>query len=186
VTLLKLIATMVRVLQQAGVRDPAQRLLMIRSWQTTTLLVRNSPVTTVNIARLARVSAMPRASISYGIQAWLRRKPISITSCRSLGFTMGARAPLLGTHSAGFCGRVSLRHSAGDRRPALLPEFFPLVFTRRGLEVKRVAAAWRCSKWVTWCWLLRPSSQALAAGIALVVLPLLVLRTPEAGASRLS
>lgn len=42
---LKLFATAVSALRQAGINDPEQRLLLIRSWQTSTLLVKNGRFT---------------------------------------------------------------------------------------------------------------------------------------------
>lgn len=42
---LKLFATAVSALRQAGISDPEQRLLLIRSWQTSTLLVKNGRFT---------------------------------------------------------------------------------------------------------------------------------------------
>jgi len=145
---------------------------MIRSWQTTTLLVRNGTVT-LSTSRVCARSAMPRASISYGIQAWLRRKQIAITSCRSLGFTK-ARAPL--GHGLGrLCGRVSLRHSAGDRRSALLQNFSAGLHSPRpgGQESRRHGAA--RSSYLVW---LRPSSRRWRPH-RIGRTPLLVLATPE-------
>lgn len=49
---LKLLATTIAALRASGVQAPAQRLLMIRGWQTVTLLVKNGDVTEVEIARL--------------------------------------------------------------------------------------------------------------------------------------
>jgi len=51
---LKLLATAIAALEAHGVADPASRLLMIRSWQTVTLLVKNGAVTADEIARMRR------------------------------------------------------------------------------------------------------------------------------------
>lgn len=48
---LKLFATAVEALRRAGVADPAKQLLLIRSWQTSTLLVKNGRFTQEEIAR---------------------------------------------------------------------------------------------------------------------------------------
>jgi hypothetical protein len=48
---LKLVATVIAALEATGVADAAGRLLMIRGWQATTLLVKNSPVTTGEVRR---------------------------------------------------------------------------------------------------------------------------------------
>lgn len=49
---LKLFATAVVALERDGVRDPAARIVLIRSWKTATLVVKNGEVTTEDIARL--------------------------------------------------------------------------------------------------------------------------------------
>jgi len=40
---LKIFATVIEALEQAGITDPGQNLVMIRSWNTSTLLVKNEP-----------------------------------------------------------------------------------------------------------------------------------------------
>lgn len=49
---LKLVATMLAALESRGVTDPAERILMIRGWQTATLLVKNGRVTAEEVRRL--------------------------------------------------------------------------------------------------------------------------------------
>jgi spermidine synthase len=49
---LKLFATAVRALRENGVASPAQQLALIRGWQTSTLLVKNTPFTAREIAKL--------------------------------------------------------------------------------------------------------------------------------------
>lgn len=53
---LKIFATVLEALEQAGVPDPGRRLAMIRSWNTSTLLVKNDDFTTDNIADLKAFS----------------------------------------------------------------------------------------------------------------------------------
>lgn len=50
---LRLVATVLAALEERGVEDAAQRLLMIRGWQTATLLVKNGPLeaTEIELAR---------------------------------------------------------------------------------------------------------------------------------------
>ena len=48
----KLLASAVRALRAQGITDPGARLLMIRGWSTSTLLVRNGPVTPAELERL--------------------------------------------------------------------------------------------------------------------------------------
>jgi hypothetical protein len=48
----KLFATAVEALKRSGVSDPSKRLAMIRSWQTSTLLVKNGEIATDEIGRI--------------------------------------------------------------------------------------------------------------------------------------
>jgi hypothetical protein len=48
----KLFLTALRALERRGVAEPARQLALIRSWETTTLLVKNGPLTPEDIARL--------------------------------------------------------------------------------------------------------------------------------------
>lgn len=48
----KLLATAIAALRGAGIQDPESRLLMIRSWQTVTLLVKNGNAGPADIARM--------------------------------------------------------------------------------------------------------------------------------------
>ena len=51
---LKLFATAIEALARRGVADPAGRLALIRSWKTSTMLVRNGPFTPQDIAAVRR------------------------------------------------------------------------------------------------------------------------------------
>lgn len=49
---LKLFATVVKALEAKGVKEPAGRMAMIRSWQTTTLVVKNGSLTSSEVAAI--------------------------------------------------------------------------------------------------------------------------------------
>ncbi len=49
---LKLFATAITALQQSGVTDPAARLVLVRGWKTSTLLVKNGAFTAQEVARI--------------------------------------------------------------------------------------------------------------------------------------
>ena len=53
---LKIFATVIEALEQAGVTNPGRRLAMIRSWNTSTLLVKNDDFTADNMADLKAFS----------------------------------------------------------------------------------------------------------------------------------
>lgn len=67
---LKLLVTVVDALRDIGIGNPAQHLLLIRSWQTSTLLVKNRPINKVEIAALKQFSDRNAFDVVYypGIQ----------------------------------------------------------------------------------------------------------------------
>ncbi len=53
---LKLLATAIKALEQSGVHDPGRHLILIRSWNTSTLLVAKQPITDKQISGLKEFS----------------------------------------------------------------------------------------------------------------------------------
>ena len=68
---IKLFATAIEALQGLGVQQPGQQLLLLRGWQTSTLLIKKSPVTRLDIARLTQFCRERSFDMAYypGIQA---------------------------------------------------------------------------------------------------------------------
>lgn len=62
---LKLFATAVEALESAGNSDPGRQLMMIRGWQTSTLLVKNGEVTPAEIAALKKFCEERSFDIDY-------------------------------------------------------------------------------------------------------------------------
>lgn len=62
---LKLFATAVAALERTGATDPQNRLLLIRSWQTSSLLIKNGPIKRVEIARLKEFCNNRSFDIAY-------------------------------------------------------------------------------------------------------------------------
>jgi spermidine synthase len=62
---LKLFATAVSTLENQGVQEPGKHLALIRSWQTSTLLVKKSPLTVDEIEALRRFCAQRAFDVSY-------------------------------------------------------------------------------------------------------------------------
>jgi spermidine synthase len=62
---LKLFATALEALEQAGAADPAQHLVLIRSWKTTTLLIRKGPFTAAQLDRLRSFVAARSFDLAY-------------------------------------------------------------------------------------------------------------------------
>ncbi|MGR9086757.1 MAG: SAM-dependent methyltransferase [Gammaproteobacteria bacterium] len=62
---LKLFATAVRAMENAGRADPKRQLLMIRGWQTSTLLIKNGDVTPEEIASMKKFCEERSFDIDY-------------------------------------------------------------------------------------------------------------------------
>jgi hypothetical protein len=62
---LKLVATALTALERTGVEQPAQHIVLIRSWQTTTLLVKHSPFSTDELALVRHFCAMRAFDVVY-------------------------------------------------------------------------------------------------------------------------
>ena len=61
----KLLATAISALEQAGVAEPGRHLALIRSWKTTTLLVKKTPLTTDETGRVRAFAAERSFDVSY-------------------------------------------------------------------------------------------------------------------------
>jgi hypothetical protein len=61
----KLFATAVAALRAAGIAEPGEQLILIRGWQTSTLLVRNSPVTQQEIKRVREFCAARSFDVAW-------------------------------------------------------------------------------------------------------------------------
>jgi len=67
----KLLATAITALEHMGVEDPGKHLALIRSWQTSTLIIKNGPLTSSEISALRRFCGERGFDMSYfpGIDA---------------------------------------------------------------------------------------------------------------------
>ena len=61
----KLFLTALRALERRGVAEPARQLALIRSWETTTLLVKNSPLTAENIEQIRAFADQRSFDLAY-------------------------------------------------------------------------------------------------------------------------
>lgn len=130
---LKLFATAIEALKRTGALKPEAQLIMIRGWQTATLLVKNTPFTQVEINRMRQfceqrlfdVAYYPGISSSEGNRFNVMPQPY---------FTQATRA-LLGGERDTFLSRYKYDlHPATDDRPyyfhffkwRLLPELLAL------------------------------------------------------------
>jgi hypothetical protein len=61
----RILATIAAAFEQTGIKDPASRLSAIRSWDSMTMLIKNSPFTGEEIERLKEFSAKNRFDLVY-------------------------------------------------------------------------------------------------------------------------
>ena len=113
---LKHLATATQALRLAGHDNPAERLVMIRGWQTATLLVKNSPFTADEIKRLRAFSQ----ARSFD-PAWYPGMPASEANRFNIlaqPFFFNAAHALLGKDSESFMARYKFDiEPATDNRP---------------------------------------------------------------------
>ena len=116
---LKLLATAIDALRASGVHDPGQQLVLIRGWQTSTLLVKNGAVSAADIERVRTFCAARSFDVAWypGIT---RDESNRYNRLRDAWFHDAARA-LLGEQRERFLDdyKFNLTPSSDDR-----PHFF--------------------------------------------------------------
>jgi hypothetical protein len=113
---LKIFSTVIEALEQGGITDPGRHLAMIRSWNTSTLLVKNEPFTSSDIDKFKAFSRERWFDLAYypGIT---RVEVNRYNQMQEPWFFEGA-SRLLGPESAGFMDAYKFNiHPATDDRP---------------------------------------------------------------------
>ena len=181
---LKLFATAVEALRRAGVPDPELRLVLIRGWQTSTLLIKNGPVSPREIAALRRFCATRAFDVAYypGIAETEVNRYNVLTEPY---FYLGAKA-LLGEERESFLARYKFNSR-------------PRPTTGRTFSLLQVAGPARDPELrgqgglalLEWGYMVLVATlvQALLASLLLILLPLWVhrrghLKTPASMSSR--
>ncbi len=165
--ILKLFATAVAALERSGA-EPARQLALIRGWKTATLLIRNGPFTPADVAAVREFSRVRSFDVVY-FPGILRAETNRYNVLEQSDFHDGALA-LLGGDRHAFIDRYKFDIApATDDRPYFfhffrwrtLPELYALK-GRGGLPL------------LEWGYpvLIATLVQALAASVALIVLPL--------------
>ncbi|MEJ2565424.1 MAG: SAM-dependent methyltransferase [Gammaproteobacteria bacterium] len=169
---LKLFATAVTALQRQGVAEPGKRLILIRGWQTSTLLIKNGEVTADDIAALRRFAAARAFDVCWfpGIRAAETNRYNLLDEPR---FYNAARA-LLGPERQQFLERYkfNLNPATDDS-----PYFFQ--FFKWGSLAEILGLRGRGGMpLLEWGYLVLVATllQAAAASMALILLPLAALR----------
>jgi hypothetical protein len=171
---LKLFATAVRALEERGVERPGERLLLLRSWKTATLLVKNGPFTPEELAAV-RAFAEERWFDLAWAPGMARDEANRFNVWEEPYLHDGARAVLAGgAERRRFFERYKFHvEPATDDRPYFFRFFkwgtLPELLALRGRGGTHL---------LEWGYpvLVATLAQALLAGLVLIVAPLAVLR----------
>jgi hypothetical protein len=170
--MLKLFATALDALERNGVTDPAGHLVLIRSWQTATLLVKNAPFTAQELERMRTFVRR------WGFDmAWYPGMPAGEANRSNrlrAPYFYQAAVQLAGPGRARFLAdyKYVLAPATDDR-----PYFFHF-FRWRALPEILALRGQGGMPLLEWGYLVLVATllQALLASVALILLPLLVLR----------
>ena len=169
---LKLIATLVTALEARGVSEPGTHLVGIRSWQTMTLMVKNEPVTTAEIAAVRAFCER----LSFDAVWYPGVAPDETNRYHELDepYEYEGTLAMLGTSRAEF-----LRDYQFDVRPATDDRPYFQNFFRWKTLGEALGARGRGGMALLeagYLILVLTLGQALIAGLVLIVLPLMTLR----------
>jgi hypothetical protein len=173
---LKLFATAVTALEQAGIAEPGERLILIRGWQTSTLLIKNGTVTAGEAEAVRQFAAERAFDVCWfpGIQA----QETNRYNLLEEAYFYDAARTLLGPEREQF-----LEHYKFNLTPATddQPYFFQFFKWRTLPEIlgSRDRGGMPLLEW-GYLVLVATLAQALIASVALILLPLVVLRRRSA------
>ena len=180
---LKLFATAVAALRRAGIAQPGRRLVLVRNWQTSTLLIKNGEFTPREIDAMRRFCRTRAFDVAWypGISA---TEPNRHHILREPYFYLAARA-LLGRDDRSFIDRYKFDlRPATDNRP-YFHDFFkwstlPEILSLRGQGGMPLLEAAYPVLFATLC-------QGILASALLIALPLIfVKRADGVGQARVS
>jgi SAM-dependent methyltransferase len=172
---LKLVASAVQALKNRGSTAPGQQLALIRGWQTGTLLIKNTPFTAAEITALQRFCAARAFDV-----AWYPGMPADAANRFNIlkePWFFQAAAALTGSDAAGFIDAYKFDIApATDDRPyfshffkwEVLPELLALR-GQGGLPLLEAG----------YLVLVATLAIAMVVSVALVLLPLVVLRREQ-------
>lgn len=172
---LKLFATAVTALEQAGNSDPGSQLILIRGWQTSTLLIKNGQVSADEVEAVRQFAAANAFDV-----CWFPGIRVEETNRYNLldqpHFYNAARA-LLGPERAQFLDqyKFNLTPASDDA-----PYFFQFFKWRTLPEILELSSRGGMPL-LEWGYLILVATlvQAVLASIVLILLPLVVLRRHE-------
>lgn len=171
----KLFATAIAALQHNGVAEPGRRLAWIRSWQTSTLLIKNGDFTPAEIAKLRAFCSERAFDLVW--HAGVTAEETNVYNILKQPYFFQAATALLGTERQSFTEHYKFDiQPATDDRPyfflffkwALLPE----LLQRRGAGSLSMLDMGYLSLIATFI-------QALFISVILILAPLLALRRTD-------
>jgi len=113
---LKLLATVINALKQTNTRQPSQQLFMIRSWQTSTLIVKNGVISVEEIKRLQKFCNERSFDLVY--YPGISKQEVNRFNIQQQPFLYQAVIALVGTKSQAFIDAYKFNiEPATDDRP---------------------------------------------------------------------
>ena len=174
---LRLFATAIAAMELAGVADPANRLVLVRGWKTTTLLAKNGAFTAPEIAAVRRFAASRAFDLAY--YPGMTRDQANRYNILAAPFFHDGAVALLGPDRADFISRYKFDLTpATDDRP-----YFFNFFRWRALPELLALRTQGAAPLIEWGTLIVFATlvQAAVLGAVLIVAPLGALprgRTP--------
>ncbi len=164
----KLVATAIAALRRMGVSEPGQQLAVIRSWNTSTLLIKNSALTPNDIQSIREFAQSRSFDTAWvpGIQA----SDVNRFNLLDEPYFYDATAALLGQHADEYVERYKFYiEPATDNRPYFF-HFFKWATLPEVITLRRVGGAGL----IEWGYLILIATllQATIAGLVLILLPL--------------
>lgn len=177
---LKLFATAIAALRASGVTAPGQQIILIRGWQTSTLLVKNSPITPQEINQVREFCAARSFDVAW-YPGMTRDESNRYNRLRSPWFH-DAAAALLGDAPDSFLDDYKFNlHPASDDQPYFF-HFFKWQTLTEVLQLReRGGAALADAGYLI---LLATLVQAVFASLLLILLPIWIFRRRNTSAQQ--
>jgi len=173
---LKLFATALAALKRMGVAEPGQRLALIRTWSTTTFLVKNGALTPAEIAKIRAFADERSFDLAY--YPGMRREEANRYNILEQPYFFDGATALLGPDRASFLRRYKFDVSpTTDDRPYFFDFFkwraLPELLKRRALGGAAL---------LDWGYLILVSTlvQAVVLSVVLILAPLRFYRVSSA------
>ena len=182
---LKLFATVLAAFNRMGVAEAEKRLALIRTWSTTTLLVKNGALSPADIAKIRAFADERSFDLAY--YPGMRREEANRYNILEQPYFFDGANALLGPHRASFLGRYKFDISpATDDRP-YFHDFFKWQALPELLEQRALGGA----ALLDWGYLILLSTlvQAGVLSLVLILAPLRFYRarsTPSVGRWRVA